>query len=99
MLHFTCDLCGKPLGDERYVAKLEVYPAFDPNELTEEDLDSDNLDAVAEMLTEMEQNGTPYPLEETNHLFRFDLCPHCRKKYVSDPLHREALRRLNFSEN
>ena len=43
MLHFTCDLCGLQLGDRRFVAKLEVYPAFDPEELDEDDLDVDHL--------------------------------------------------------
>ena len=39
MLHFTCDLCGQQLGDRRYVVRLEIFPAFDPEEIDEDDLD------------------------------------------------------------
>ena len=35
MLHFSCDLCGRPLSDRRYVVKLEVFAAFDPDEVVE----------------------------------------------------------------
>ena len=37
MLHFSCDLCGTPLHDERHVVKMEIYPATEPRELTEEE--------------------------------------------------------------
>lgn len=99
MLHFTCDLCGLQLGDRRFVAKVEVYPAFDPEEFDEEDLDADHLQQISESIEEMETTGQS-PLEDCGSKdFRFDLCPHCHQKFVSDPLGRDALRRLNFSEN
>ena len=41
MLRYSCDLCGQPLGERRFVVKLEVYPAYDPEELGQEDLDAD----------------------------------------------------------
>src|SRR5947209_8157413 len=59
MLHFTCDLCGKELQlheDHRYVVKIEVFAAHDPRELTEADLDDDHMEAVSELLREMEDN-------------------------------------------
>ena len=99
MLHFSCDLCGQELGDERFVVKLEVFPAFDPDELTEEDLDPDNLAAVAEMIQEMEATGQALTDDVSAKKLRFDLCPHCRRKFLRDPLGRDAFRRLYFSEN
>jgi hypothetical protein len=99
MLHFSCDLCGQQLGERRFVVRLEVYPAFDPEEIDEEDLDADHLQEVAQMIEEMELTGKQLVEDCGSKSFRFDLCPHCHRKYVKDPLGRDGLRRLNFSEN
>jgi len=99
MLHFSCDLCGQQLGERRFVAKLEVYPAFDPDEFDESDLDADHLEEVSETLQKAEA-GEDFDLEDCSSKdFRFDLCPHCHQRFLKDPLGRDALRRLNFSEN
>ena len=100
MLHFSCDLCGRRLDEgRRYVAKVEVYPAFDPDEIEEADLDADNLQELAQTIEAIEA-GVSHPAQDTGtQEFRFDLCPHCHKRYLKDPLGRDALRRLNFSEN
>jgi len=99
MLHFSCDLCGQQLGDRRFVAKVEIYPAFDPEEFDEEDLDADHLQEISETIQEMEATGKNELEDCSSKGFRFDLCPHCRQKFVKDPLGRDVLRRLNFSEN
>jgi hypothetical protein len=99
MLHFTCDLCSRELSDERYVVRIEVYPGFDPEEVDEEQLDADHLQAISEALQEVEENGKLELEDCSTKAFRFDLCPRCHKKFLKDPLGRDALRRLNFSEN
>jgi hypothetical protein len=99
MLHFTCDLCGQELGDQRFVVKTEVYPAFDPEDFEEEHLDSDHLQEISETLQEMEETGNRELDDCGAKSFRYDLCPRCHKKFLRDPLGRDALRRLNFSEN
>jgi hypothetical protein len=99
MLHFSCDLCGRHLSDQRFVIKLEVFPAFDPEEISEDDLDVDHLQEVSESLQEAEATGQ-FPVVECGPKeFRFDLCETCHGSYVKDPLGRNGLRRLNFSEN
>src|SRR4051812_30207621 len=55
MQHFTCDVCGKPMApgdDRRYVVKMDVYAAHDPAELTDADLDVDQLEEVSQMLSD-----------------------------------------------
>lgn len=99
MLHFSCDLCGRQLGDQRFVVRLEVFPSFDPEEFDEEDLDADHLQEISEELHAMEVTGKSSIEDCESRDFRFDLCPECRRKYVKDPLGRDALQRLNFSEN
>jgi hypothetical protein len=99
MLHFSCDLCGQQLGERRYVVRLEVYPAFDPEEIDEEDLDADHLQEIAELIQEMEATGQTELEDCGSKEMRFDLCPNCHQRYLKDPLGRDPLRRLNFSKN
>jgi hypothetical protein len=102
MLHFTCDLCGKDLhpgDDHRYVVKIEAYPAHDPAEITEADLDEDHMEAVSQLLHETEANGLDAELGETRKNFRYDLCPECHQKFVRDPLGKDTVQKFHFSKN
>jgi hypothetical protein len=103
MLHITCDVCGKELTpggeDHRYVVKMEVYAAHNPAVLTEADLDEDHMEAVSQLLRDEEEGpeaDTPAPPHQN---FRYDLCPECHKKFVRDPLGRDAAQKFDFSEN
>lgn len=102
MVHFTCDLCGKDMtaeGEARFVVKISIYAGTDPNQLTEADLDDDHMEYVAEILKqEGSICGEPQAPPDFKG-FRFDLCPSCRRKFVKDPLSRDAVRLLDFSEN
>jgi hypothetical protein len=105
MLHITCDLCGKGIksGDNHYVVKIEVFPAHDPAELTEADFDEDHMEAISQMLQEMEDTDNSVPVEPVSQHMRYDLCPECRHRYLTNPLHqephREAAQKLDFSDN
>lgn len=104
MLHITCDVCGKELTqgeDHRYVVKVEVFAAHDPAALTEADLDEDHLEAVSQLLRSEEDAGLTDPdLGSPQYKnFRYDLCPECHKKFVRDPLGKEAAQKFDFSEN
>src|SRR5580692_7732762 len=74
MLHFTCDHCGKELrnGDDRYVVKIEVFAAHDPAEITEDDLEEDHMEAVSQILEELEDGVCE--VEPASKHFRYDLC-------------------------
>ena len=102
MVHFTCDLCGKDLtasGDTRYVVKIAAYAGCDPTEITEDDLDEDHMEEISQLLR---QNECPSAEELDAQLFkgfRFDLCPSCHSKYLKDPLGKDLIRSLDFSEN
>src|SRR5262245_44265458 len=83
MLHVTCDLCGKKLrpGDDgHYVVKIEAYAARDPAEITEADLDEDHMEAVSQLLQDMEVNLASSDLPEPYKNFRYDMCSDCHKK-------------------
>ena len=102
MLHFSCDLCGKELlveEDLRYVAKIEVYAAYDPLEITEDDLEDDHMEQIGELIKSMEHMDQQELEDQVYKSFRFDLCPDCHKKFLKDPLGREASRSVDFSKN
>lgn len=101
MLRVNCDGCGKELkpGHDHFILKIEVFAAHDPSRLTEEDLDEDHLEQVADMIREMEESDEPEAIEPLTQNMRYDLCPTCRKRYLRDPLGREASQKLHFSEN
>ena len=102
MLHVTCDLCGKnirPGEDHRFVVKIEAYAAADPAEITEADLDEDHMEALSQALRDMEENETSLDIVEPYKHFRYDLCTDCHKRFVQNPLAKEAAQKFDFSEN
>lgn len=100
MRHFTCDFCSRPVGNrDRFIVSIEVRPDFDPDELTEADLDSDNLEQVAKLIREMDETGVEPEDESKPKQFSFDLCQTCRTRFVRDPLGRDQPRPVRFSNN
>ncbi len=102
MIHFTCDLCGKTLQadeDTRFVIKIEVYAAYDPMEMTEEDLEEDSTEEIHELLSQMEEMDAEELEDQVYRTFRFDLCPDCHAAYMKDPLMRAARMRVRFEDN
>lgn len=99
MIHYTCDGCGRSLKDERYVAKIEVAAAFDPDEVTPEDLDGDHLEQIAASIAEMETTGD-FELEETGpQSLQFDLCSNCCRRFLAAPLGPAPRRQPRYSQN
>ena len=101
MLRVICDGCGKELrpGEDHHVVKIEVFAAHDPAALTEADLDEDHMEAVGELLRQLEEADGPIELEPPSRHLRYDLCGDCRKRYLRDPLGREAAPKFHFSKN
>jgi len=93
MDHLTCDLCGKPLlADEavRYEARIQVYAAYDPLELTADDLSQDHRAQIRSLLEQLGQMD-PQEVEESVYKeFLFDLCMGCQRRYVREPLPRPS---------
>jgi len=102
MIHFTCDMCGKSLltdEDVRYVVKVEVYAAYDPLEVTEDELDDDHLGEMSEIIEQMEGMDPEELEDQVYKSFRFDLCPTCHQRYLRDPLFRYRNLRRDFLNN
>jgi uncharacterized protein YlaI len=101
MIRYACDGCGRDLDaktDLRYVVKLEVYAAYDPATVEDED-DSDHLEEIQDMLERLEDAADDRLDEAVYQQVRFDLCPDCRKRFMKNPLAREAVKAFGFSAN
>ena len=105
MLHITCDLCGTELrpGQDHYVVKIEVFARHDPAQLTEADLEEDHMEAVSQLLRELDDDEAAEAIQPARNHRRYDLCPECRQRYLDNPLQKdlskEAAKKFDFSEN
>ena len=89
MNHQTCDLCGQDLlvrSEVRYEVRIEVKAAYDPLEITEEDLSQDLRAEIAKVLRQLEGLSEEEARNEVYRQFEFDLCAACQKRYVKNPL-------------
>lgn len=82
MDRLTCDGCGAPLlveSDVRYEVKIEVKAAYDPMEITEDDLKKDYRAEMAKLIAKLEHVTEAQAMDEVYRTFRFDLCMPCQK--------------------
>jgi hypothetical protein len=89
----TCDRCGEPLlvrSDVRYEVKIEVKCAYDPMEITDEDLAQDHAAQMKKVLQQMEGLSEEEAQNQVYRVFKFDLCPRCQKDYIKNPLGRSS---------
>ena len=89
MDHLTCDACGEPLlldADVRYIVKIEGYAAYDPLEITRNDLARDLEGEMREALRSLEGKSAEEAQDEVHRTFELDLCARCWRSYVKDPL-------------
>ncbi len=99
MLHFTCDMCGKKIRNERYTVDIEVAAAFDPDELTAAHLEDDHLQLIAQEIDALDSTAEFELLDTGPKKLKFDLCDTCCQTYLKSPLHRQPLGRPKFSHN
>jgi hypothetical protein len=102
MIRYSCDLCRReldPQDDLRYVVKIEVYAAFDPAAVDNDDEDRDHLEEIQDILERMDDSSNEAIGDDVYQQLRFDLCPECRRKFVKNPLGRETAKAFGFSSN
>lgn len=88
MDRLTCDRCGNGLlldAPVRYEVRIEVKSAYDPMELTEDDLAkaSEDLKQAVEAVRNLSAEDA---MDEVYKEFRFDLCRTCQKQFIRAPL-------------
>lgn len=106
MIHYTCDMCGRPMGPDqlRYSVEIHVHPVQEPP-AGGLDADFDALETLHEMLEDTsldpeDGEAEGEMLEGELHAIQLDLCPCCRKRFVKNPLNRESVsHQTGFSDN
>lgn len=104
MLHYSCDVCKRPIDphrDVRHVVKIEVFPAVDDPSHGSGDAaaDADHLDAMHELLERIGDCEDEVDFDDGTRSLRFDLCEGCRQRFVRNPLGIKSGKRLDFSNN
>jgi hypothetical protein len=90
MDHLTCDRCGRGLlldAPVRYEVRIEVRSAYDPLELTQEDLTHADVQ-LRELIAKLRDYPADRAQDEVYREFRFDLCATCQKSFLASPLGR-----------
>jgi hypothetical protein len=85
----TRDICGRLLlidSEVRYEVKIEVKAAYDPMEISQEDLNKDFKAEIAKLLRQMEGLSAEEAQSQVYRAFEFDLCPACQRRYIENPL-------------
>jgi len=81
----SCDRCGKSLlidEEIRYLARIEVVAAYDPPEITRQDLERDFDAEIRRLVRAMEGRDGKELEEQVAAIRRFDLCPPCRTAFL-----------------
>ena len=102
MIHYSCDRCKRvidPVDDVRYVVRMEVQSVMDTAEIDEVDDDRDHLLEIHEILERLDDDESELVGDDIYQRRRFDLCPDCYRKFMKNPVGREAAAQLGFSQN
>ena len=70
----------------RYIAKIQVYAAPDPQEITEKDLRRDHTADIERLLKQCENLSEEKLMQDVYVNFEFDLCSDCQKSFICNPL-------------
>jgi hypothetical protein len=85
MNHSTCDNCGGALltdSEVRYEVRIEVKAAYDPLEISAEDLEKDYRTEIAKVLRQLEGLSAAEAQNQVYRAFDFDLCVACQRRYI-----------------
>ncbi len=85
----SCDRCSKSLlidEEVRYTVKIVVQAAYDPMEISREDLKRSGEGEWADLLKKVEHLSEKEAQDQVHREFNFDLCPPCQKLYLETPL-------------
>jgi hypothetical protein len=108
MLHYSCDVCKRPIdphADVRHVVKIEVFPAVEDDPCSCSDLEdfgdeADHLEEMQELLEQLDDCDDPrVAADATARSLRFDLCDACRQQFLKNPLGLKSGKQLDFSNN
>ena len=83
-----CNRCGELIeeGALRYIAKIQVYAAYDPLNIDFEDTTRDHTNEIREILKRCQDLSEEELMQDVYVDFQFDLCRPCQRFYIKEPL-------------
>jgi hypothetical protein len=102
MIHYTCDRCKRQIntaGQTRYIVQIDIQTATAETKAEQED-DIDQLMELHQLLEGLTSDSLGLDEDEaSSHHGRYDLCPECHRQFLKNPLGRDAVLALGFSNN
>ncbi len=101
MIHYTCDRCRRQINtadQTRYVVQIDIQSAAE-GPFGEMDDDVDHLTELHQILEGIADDVLECDSQESSHRGRYDLCPECHRQFLKNPLGRDAMLALGFSNN
>lgn len=101
MIHYTCDRCKREIDtahQTRHVVKIEVSAVIEgaADEFHDE---VDHLSELNQLLEGISDEESDLEVSDTCHRGRYDLCPECYRQFLKNPLGRDAMLAIGFSNN
>jgi len=97
MVHYTCDMCGRSIG-QADTARYRVYVEIEEHAAGEEEPEYEDRYDQFDALAQYEQPEPPAE-DQLYRSFKFDLCPECVEAYVREPLPKSVRNRAFFNGN
>ncbi|MDG2220110.1 MAG: hypothetical protein P8L85_01940 [Rubripirellula sp.] len=100
MIHYICDRCKRQINtadQTRYVIQIDIQSAVDNSQVAMEE-DIDHLAELHQMLEGMHQETLDQEAQSSHH-GQYDLCPECHRQFLKNPLGRDSMLALGFSNN
>ena len=89
MIRYRCDNCQKDLardGSNHYILKIEAFAAAGRLEFTAADMERDHTAEIKRVIAELENVSADQIEDQVYRSLRFDLCPACHHRFLTDPL-------------
>ncbi|TWU54551.1 hypothetical protein Poly51_32700 [Rubripirellula tenax] len=110
MIHYTCDRCKRQINadeENRYVVQIEIQTASEIP-IADFDDDVDQLNELNELLEGLHDESLEQELLSRESMevddiedqrMRYDLCQDCHLQFAKNPLGRDMLMAIGFSDN
>ncbi|QDT03015.1 hypothetical protein K227x_13940 [Rubripirellula lacrimiformis] len=105
MIHYTCDRCKRQIDTDeqnRFIVHIEIQSAIDgPSIEIDDDIDQLNElnDFLENLHDESVEDVSDLVDSQLSHEGRYDLCAECHHQFLKNPLGRDAMLTLGFSNN
>ena len=107
MIHYTCDRCRRQINTDdqpRYVVMIDIQSITESSDdFCDDTATEEDLDQLAVLHQSLEGLNEPSIHDETqeddSHRGRYDLCANCHREFLENPLGRETVAQIGFSNN